>query len=160
MLTYNNKEHGWMIGLISVLPDALYFQGVQKFLWKKKPFDYAFPTFANLGEQEILNKELVYNGEADYVNDTFGYTPRYAEYKFINNRVCGQFRSSLNFWHYGRILYYGSGPGAVRLNKQFLEYSNDGRIFAVTDTDHVLAHIAYRLYVTRPLPKYGTPISL
>lgn len=160
MLTYNTKEHGWMIGLISVLPDALYFQGVQKFLWKKKPFDYAFPTFANLGEQEILNKELLYNGEADYVNDTFGYTPRYAEYKFINNRVCGQFRSSLNFWHYGRILYYGSGPGAVRLNKQFLEYSNDGRIFAVTDTDHVLAHVAYRLYVTRPLPKYGTPISL
>lgn len=160
MLTYNTKEHGWMIGLISVLPDALYFQGVQKFLWKKKPFDYAFPTFANLGEQEILNKELVYNGEVNYVNETFGYTPRYAEYKFINNRVCGQFRSSLNFWHYGRILYYGAGPGAVRLNKQFLEYSNDGRIFAVTDTDHVLAHVAYRLYVTRPLPKYGTPISL
>lgn len=160
---YNVMEHGYIIGLMSVMPEALYWQGVQKFLWKKLPFDFAFPTFANLGEQEILKKELLYDfHDSPYVNQTFGYTPRYAEYKFVNNRTAAEFRTTLDFWHYGRRLFFGEGPGNVSLNKSFIEYSNDKRIFAVIDQDEdeVLAHVAFRLYVTRPLPKYGTPISL
>lgn len=160
---YRTKEPGYIIGLISVLPEALYWQGVQKFLWKKKPFDFAFPTFARLGEQEILKKELLYDyHDSPYVNETFAYTPRYAEYKFMNNRAGGEFRTTLDFWHYGRRLFFGEGPGNVSLNKSFVEYSNDKRIFAVIDQDEdeVLAHVAFRLYVTRPLPKFGTPVSL
>lgn len=154
---YNAEEFGYIIVLLTVMPEASYFQGMKKLFDKKRVFDFAFPSFANLGEQEILRKELVFNGLPAYDSAVFGYTPRYAEYKFINSRVAGQFRSSLNFWHYGRILDNG-----VSLNTDFIEYSNDKRIFAVIDEDEdeLIIHVNHSIIASRPLPKFGTPISL
>lgn len=160
-LSYRCKEHGIFMTLVSVMSEALYFQGVDKQFFKKNRFDFAFPSFAHLGEQEILKKELLMNGSAaEILNSTFGYTPRYAEYKFINSLVAGQFRSTLSFWHYGRFIQ--PALGVVELNQEFIEYSNDKRIFAVTDhnQDEIILHINSFIFASRPLPKYGTPISL
>lgn len=152
---YQAEEFGYVVVLLSVMPEASYFQGVKKMLFKKSVFDFAFPSFAHLGEQEIQVRELVYPAPAEF--EVFGYTPRYAEYKFINSRVAGQFRTTLNFWHYARIL-----SGVLALNEQFLYYSNDKRIFAVDDQDEdeLILHVNHNIVVSRPLPKYGTPLSL
>lgn len=70
---YYCQEHGYIIGIMSVMPKPAYQQGIPKHFLKADPFDYYWPQFSNIGEQPILNKELY---AFDVLgNDTFGYTP-------------------------------------------------------------------------------------
>ncbi len=156
---YYAQEHGYIIGIVSVMPDALYWQGVRRMWFKKDQFDFAFPSFAHLGEQPVFNIELYASNPAasQYMN-TFGYQSRYSEYKHGQNRVAGQFRHTLAFWHYGRLLKPGNDY--PELNSDFIEFNNDKRIFAVTDEEEheVIMHLNNITFVNRKLPKYGTPL--
>lgn len=79
--TFKADEHGWIIGILSVMPRTGYMQGLHRKFSRFDRLDYFWPQFENLGEQAILNKE-VYNDTSDGLNDeVFGYIPRYAEYK-------------------------------------------------------------------------------
>ncbi|WP_216071872.1 major capsid protein, partial [Acinetobacter baylyi] len=52
------------------------------------------------GEQPVTNNEIyAYTTTGE---DTFGYVPRYAEYKYMPSRVAGDFRTTLDYWHLGR----------------------------------------------------------
>lgn len=151
------EEHGWILGIMSIIPRSAYSQGMPRQFFKTDKFDYYFPAFAHLGEQEILNKELYYNPDNETSNDVFGYTPRYAEYKFKNSRSCGDFRDSLSFWTLDR--QFSQAPG---LNEKFVHVQPDevNRIFAVTDTDvdKIYVQIFNNMKASRLMPKYGTPM--
>jgi hypothetical protein len=150
---YYATEHGWVIGILNVQPKTAYQQGISRMFTRKDYMDYAFPTFANLGEQEVLNREIYAYGANS--EGLFGYIPRYAEYKFMNNRVAGDFRNTLDFWHLGRI--FANQP---TLNRQFIECDpeNVERIFAVQDnTDNLWMHILHKIRAKRKLPFFGTP---
>lgn len=152
---YNCQEHGYIIGIMSVMPKTAYQQGIEKHWLKyQDPFQYFWPQFAHLGEQEVLNKEVFAWQDTVPDNTVFGYIPRYAEYKFMNNRVAGDMRTTLDFWHMGRIF---ETPPA--LNQEFIECVPDYRTFAVTtDTvDHLICHIYNKVKAIRPMPVYGTP---
>lgn len=152
--SYYCEEHGYIIGIMSVMPKTAYQQGIPRTFLKLDPLDYFWPSFANIGEQEVQVQELY-----AYTNnsvDTFGYVPRYAEYKYMPSRVAGEFRSSLDYWHLGRI--FDSEP---TLSKDFIECApvETNRIFAVEDpaTDHLYCHVLNKIKAVRPMPKYGTP---
>lgn len=157
------EEHGYIIGLVTVVPVAAYFQGLPRKFTKFDRFDYYWPQFANLGEQSILNQELYFEAlDVQGRNEKeFGYTPRYAEYKQIQSSIHGDFRSSLDFWHDARK--FASRPA---LNSEFITVKPTGqdtginRIFAVTDTDfedHLWIHIYNNIKAVRPMPKFGVP---
>lgn len=77
---FHFREHGWVIGLCSFMPEVSYFQGLPRKFTRFDKFDYAWNELAHLGEQEILNKEIYISSSNQ--NDTFGYQSRYAEYKY------------------------------------------------------------------------------
>lgn len=143
-------EHGWLISLISVMPKASYQQGVSRLLTKLEPLDYFNPRFENLGEQAILNKEI-YAKSAD-PDGTFGYAPRYAEYKYIPNTVHGEFRNSLNFWHMGRV--FANEP---KLNADFVMADPTQRIFAVEGDDQIRVLLKNKLKMLRPMGYHAVP---
>jgi hypothetical protein len=151
--TYFCEEHGYIIGIMSVMPKTAYQQGIPRTFLKRDTLDYYFPTFANIGEQEVKVEELfAYTANK---NNTFGYVPRYAEYKYMPSRVAGDFRTTLDYWHLGRI--FNNEPA---LNKSFVECkpSDTTRIFAVEDgTDPLYCHVYNKIQAVRPMPKYGTP---
>lgn len=161
---YNNQfvfketfeEHGIIIGIMSVLPRTSYQQGVSRLLTKFDKLDYAWPEFGNLGEQEVKNMEVFYQ-QNDKANNlaTFGYTPRYAEYKYSPDEVHGDFRSTLSFWHLGRI--FENRPS---LNASFVQADPSKRVFAVDtqDEDCLLFDVYNSVGALRCLPAYGTPI--
>lgn len=152
---YYCEEHGYIIGIMSVMPKTAYQQGIPKhFLKGTDPFEFFWPSFANIGEQEIKNKEVVAFRAGTVGDDTFGYIPRYSEYKFEHNRVCGNFRNSLDFWHLARK--FSTFP---TLSQEFVECEPDLRIFAVTspNVQHLYAHILHKVRAVRAMPKYGTP---
>lgn len=150
--SYFCEEHGFIIGIMSVMPKTAYMEGVPKhFLKYEDPFQYYWPSFAHIGEQEIYNRE-VYADTTAAGADVFGYIPRYAEYKFMQNRVAGEFRTSLAYWHEARIL---GSPAA--LNQLFIECNPDNRIFAVPTQQNLICHVLHKIRAVRPMPKYGTP---
>ena len=55
------EEHGLVIGIMSVLPRTAYSQGLPRIFKKFDKFDYYFPEFANIGEQEIKGQELYWD---------------------------------------------------------------------------------------------------
>lgn len=152
---YYCEEHGYIIGVMSVMPKTAYMQGIPRhFLKWQDPFQFFWPSFAHLGEQEIQNQELyAFNTPNDDVA-TFGYVPRYAEYKFENNRVAGQMRTSLKHWHMAREFFT---PPA--LNQTFIESTPTTRIFAVTEDNpnQLIAHVLHKVWASRLMPKFGTP---
>lgn len=150
--SYRSEEHGYIVGIMSIMPKAAYQQGIDKHFLKFDKFDYFWPSFAHLGEQPIQNQELFLNEIPDDHEATFGYTPRYAEYKHINSSVHGEFRTSLDFWHMGRIF-----DNLPALNADFINCDPTTRIFAVLDTETVYAHIFHRIKASRPMPYFGTP---
>jgi len=151
--SYYCEEHGYIIGIMSVMPKTAYQQGIPKTFLKNDTLDYYFPSFANIGEQPVTNNEIyAYTSTA---NDTFGYVPRYAEYKYMPSRVAGEFRTTLDYWHLGRI--FATQPA---LNSAFIECKPEDttRIFAVEDgTDPLYCHVYNKIQAVRPMPKYGTP---
>jgi hypothetical protein len=150
---YFCEEHGYIIGIMSVLPLPAYQQGIPKTYLKSDPLDFFWPSFAHIGEQPVQNNELyAYTSTGE---DTFGYVPRYAEYKYQASRVAADFRNLLDYWHLGRK--FASQPA---LNQAFIECSPEQveRIFAVQDgEDNLYCQIMHKIKAVRPMPKFGTP---
>lgn len=151
--TYFATEHGIIMGIMSVMPKTAYQQGLNRKWLKANPVEYGFPEFANLGEQNIMNKE-VFAFQGAPGTEVFGYIPRYGEYKTVPNRVAGEFRTTLNIWTLARIF-----AAAPALNEAFVEADPSNRIFAVVDgqEDNLWCHILNKLRITRKLPIFGTP---
>lgn len=150
---YFCEEHGYIIGIMSVMPQPAYQQGIPKTYLKTDPLDFFWPSFAHIGEQPVTNNELY--GYTATGGDTFGYVPRYAEYKYQPSRVAGDFRTVLDYWHLGRI--FATQP---QLNQAFIECTPEQceRIFAVQDgEDNLYCQIMHKIKAVRPMPKFGTP---
>lgn len=149
------EEHGYIIGIMSILPRTCYQQGMPRKYTKSCREDEYWPTFANLGEQEIKNSEIYFDASDGENDETFGYTPRYAEYKYLPSRVCGDFRDTLSHWHMGRIF-----KARPHLNGNFITSTGDGRIFADQNDDYqkLWVNIYHNITAVRPMPIYGTPM--
>lgn len=149
------EEHGYIIGIMSITPRTGYQQGVPRDFTKFDNMDFYFPEFAHLSEQEIKNKEIFVSDDETYNEGTFGYTPRYAEYKYKASESHGDFRSNLAFWHLNRI--FSSQPN---LNTTFVECKPSNRVFATSDTedDKFWIQMYQDVKALRLMPKYGTPM--
>lgn len=152
---YFCEEHGFIMGIMSIMPKTAYQQGLHRKFSKFDRFDYYWPTFAHIGEQEVKQREIFAN--SPFGDGVFGYVPRYAEYKFEANRVAGDFQTSLNYWHEGRI--FDTEPN---LNSTFIEANPSKRIFAVIDpdVDSLYIQVLNKVMASRLMPKYGSPLGL
>lgn len=149
------EEHGYVIGLMSIMPRTGYQQGVPRDFTKFDNMDFYFPEFAHLSEQEIKNQELYVSNDPTYNEGTFGYTPRYAEYKYHESEAHGDFRGNMSFWHLNRIF-----TDKPNLNTTFVECNPSNRIFATSGTrdDKFWVQIYQDVKALRLMPKYGTPM--
>lgn len=150
------EEHGYIIGICSIMPRSNYFQGVNRLWTRNDKFDYFWPEFQHIGEQEILNRELFLSNDEERNKETFGYIPRYAEYKYNNSSVSGYFKTSLDYWHLARKFSSTSPP---ELNSEFIECNPSRRIFAVEDEleDTFLVHMLHSIKARRPMSYFGDP---
>ena len=158
--SYSCKEHGFILGLLTVVPKIAYLQqGLNKLWSRNDKLDYYIPAFANLGEQEVLEKEvwLSNDGNKDRV---FGYQTRYGEYKYQNSRVCAGFKdlNGLGAWHLAR----DTSQNHV-LNEIFTGVRPDelDRIFQVQQSDFAYDEIWMQIHnnvsALRPMPYVSIP---
>ena len=147
-------EHGIVLGLARVIPKSSYNQGLGKFWTKFDKFDHYFPQFANLGEQEVLASEIYVTGRKGEDDKVFGYQQRYAEYKYSQNRIAGDFRDTLAHWELSRRF-----TDTPDLNQSFIECTPDDRIFAITDPteDKLWISLYHKVDALRPMPYHSNP---
>lgn len=150
---FNCEEHGVIMAVASVMPVTAYQQGIpREYLYRTRE-DFYWQMFDHLGEEAIMNQEVY--AEHPLPLGTFGYTPRYSHLKFMNSEVAGQFRTTLNTWHLGRIF---DDPPA--LNEEFVVADVSKRIFAAIDPneDAIWCQIVHNIESFRPMSHYSTPI--
>lgn len=152
--SYFAKEHGYIIGLMSIMPKTAYQQGLDKHWLKWADItQYFWPSMAHLGEQPLQNKE-VYAFQGAAGGNTFGYMPAYYDYRGKNNRITGDFQTTLSSWTAARI--FDTPPA---LNAAFIRSNPRTDIFAVTDEgiDHMYVTVLNKVFASRLIPEYGTP---
>lgn len=120
-IQYDVYEHGLIIGLHFVRPRPSNIGGCPKLFTRRNYFDFFNPHFSALGYQEIEARELDVTRPK---TETFGYVPRYDDYRYGNDVVSGDFRRSLNFWHLSRDI------SKERLSVPFVTCRPDPRIFS------------------------------
>lgn len=157
---YRVDEHGLVLGLMSIIPASnMYVDGIPRMWTRNSKFDYYFPEFQNLGEQAINNKEIFgYVAGGIDPNATFGYTPRYAEYRYHPSRVTGLMRTNMAYWHMARI--FNSQPN---LNANFVNTSSSledfDRLFPTDESlgDRFIITLQHYERLKRPMQKNPNP---
>lgn len=103
--TKSFEEHGIMYVMCCIKGENVYQQGLHAKFSKFKRTDYYDPIFANLGMQPIYNREIFAQGNNQDA-EAFGYKEAWAEYRYLEKEVAGEFRSnydqSIDYWHIAR----------------------------------------------------------
>ena len=162
IFTKSFVEHGILMGVQVIRPEHSYQDGINRFFIRKTEFDYYNPTFSNIGDQAILNKEIFLAGDVVGSKDdeAFGYQEAWYEYRSQNNRVSGEFRSdyfqTLDAWHFADN--YSALPS---LSYTWLEEtpSSIDRNIAVTSrlSNQWMNDIFFNEVWTQPMPVYSIP---
>lgn len=152
-------EHGIVIGIMNVRTDLSYQQGINRMWLRQTREEYYWPSFAHLGEQAVLNKEIYAQG-TDADDEVFGYQERYAELRYHPPIITGKMRStyaqSLDVWHFAQKF-----DNLPALNADFIQdtasYQAIDRISAVQDEPQFYGDVFVKLKCARPMPLYGVP---
>lgn len=154
-------EHGVLIGIVNVRADLTYSQGVDRMWLKSTRYDFFYPVLSQIGEQSIPNQEIWSDGSA---NDAliFGYQERYAEYRFMPNRLTSLMRpdatGTLAAWHLSED--FATLP---TLGNTFIT-ANLGvpldRAIAISTEPHFIADFYFDIKAARPMPTFGIPGNL
>ncbi|UPW41706.1 major capsid protein [Peromfec virus RodF8_14] len=147
-------QHGYIIGIVSVVPEPLYDQLLPKHYFKSSPLDYFSPEFGQIGMQPIYNKEIAplsMEGSGDAV---FGYQRPWYDYLYHCNELHGLFRTNLRNFVLARNFNNG-----VRLNESFttIDHTSLNNIFSVDNSDKILGQIRFQVTASRPIPSTSVP---
>lgn len=150
-------EHGFIIGLMTIVPVPVYGQSLPKFWTKRSQFDYFSPEFANIGMQAVTKKEIaplnIPNAELD---KTFGYQRPWYEYLTSLDQSHGLFGTSLRNFILNRT--FGND---VNLTPEFLHVdpSTLNDIFSSTleNDDKFIGEVYFNVQAKSPVPSSVLP---
>lgn len=150
-------EHGFIIGIMSVVPVPVYSQFIPKHFFKSDPFDYFFPEFGHIGLQPILNNEVapIESFKDGKSEDVFGYQRAWYDYLSSVDECHGDFRLNLRDFLLGRTFTSTPTLGA---DFTVIDPNQLNNIFSYTlDTDKILGEIIFNVTALRPIPRFGVP---
>jgi hypothetical protein len=184
-IKFTAKTYGVVIGIYRCVP-VLDFahNGIDRTLLKTDASDFVIPELDSIGMQQTFRCEVVaphpYNAlfpELTDVNnstpdmaETYGYAPRYSEYKTSYDRYNGAFGNSKKSWVTGINFdflkdYYLYPWSAITAPNMFLCRPDIVKnIFGITeyktsDDDQLFVGMVNMCYSTRNLSRYGLPYS-
>lgn len=187
---FEASEHGIVMCIYHAVPLLDYgTQVLDPSLLKCNVYDYAIPEFDKVGMQPLpslclgiqqvgvnpSSEGTATDNQSIYHYKTFGYVPRYAEYKTSIDQVVGAFSSTLRYWsapvdktyihNYMQSLakFYGSNsyPTATymlfKVNPHILDSIFVGNADSSFDSDTFLINSYHDIKVVRNLDRDGLP---
>lgn len=140
------EEHGYVISLLFVRPVTVYMNRIPRTFLRRDYEQYWQKELEMMGDQIIQNNEVY--GDSATPTGTFGYIPRYDEYRHGESVVSGEFRTISDSWHMARK--FVAQPA---LNAAFVAADPTNRIYASTTTDQLYAMVAHRVSARRLVSK-------
>ena len=178
---FTADTYGVVIGIYRCTPVLDYEHvGIDRTLLKTDAADFVIPELDSIGMQQTFSCELyapssVVQGSnpPEYdMSSTYGYAPRYAEYKTSFDRFNGAFGSSLKSWVTGlnsislRLDRYWSDDKFHISTPQLFVCRPDivKNIFLIqsylnSNDDNLYVGMVNMCYATRNLSRYGLPYS-
>lgn len=142
---FHCDEHGYLMTLLCIEPRSFYGSSLPRHWQRRGWLDYAWPKFANLGEQPVYMSEvypdrvttqamLTAVGDGSNYDSTFSYQDavnmqpfayqsRYSDYKYVQDAIHGDFRNDLSDWTLARFKWLTRG-GTPSFNSNFLLLDN------------------------------------
>lgn len=160
---YYCTEHGFILGILSIMPVTSYQQGLPRMFRRRSFLDYPWPTFAKLGEQPVYDYEiystpasLTENADGEFPE--FGFQSRYADWKWMPTTNHGYFKTDFFFWRLTREF-----ADAPVLGADFVTVPNNlaNNIFAdQSGYQNFWLYCHNKISVIRPLPYFGVPNTM
>lgn len=187
---FEASEHGLVMCIYHAVPLLDYgTQVTDPMLLKSSVYDYAIPEFDKIGMQPLPSICLGINSvgsvpsspgvstdsQSIYKYKTFGYVPRYAEYKTSIDQVVGAFSSTLRYWSapvdalyivkyilslskfYGTSSYPSATYMLFKVNPHILDSIFVGNADSTYDSDTFLVNSYHDIKVVRNLDRDGLP---
>ena len=158
-ITHYCDEHGYIIGILSIVPVPVYSQLLPKHFLKNDPLDYYFPEFGHIGMQPIMYSEVcpvqTYNSNPADLNKEFGYQRAWYDYLQRVDECHGLFRTELQNFLLNRV--FNEKP---ELSEEFLKVDPEqlNRVFTVTKYGNkILGNIYFEIEAKEPIPLFGIP---
>ncbi len=127
-------------------------------MWSRQTrFDHYWPELGQIGEQEVLQKEIWASGEDSEDDIVFGYQERFAEYRYKPSMITGKMRSSdpesLDIWHLSQD--FQTPP---LLNDNFItDKPPIDRVVAIPAEPQFKLDAYFNLNCARPMRMFGIP---
>lgn len=155
--TFHVNEHGFIIGIYSLIPKPVYSQGIPRHFRAFTREDYIIPDMANIGEQEVLSFEINAYEEAQDSLSTIGYLPNYTHFKQMQSTIAGEFRDDLN--HYVVVKEYSGVPTLDTAFVQVPTNCMDHIFVADADiSDPIWVNMLHKIDKETCLPVYSDPM--
>lgn len=184
-IKYTAKTYGVVIGIYRCTPVLDFAHiGIDRTLLKTDACDFVIPEMDSIGMQQTFRCEVAapspYNdefhsfktvdGSTPDMSETYGYAPRYAEYKTSYDRYNGAFCHSLKSWVTGLNFAVAENNAAdtwrsINATAMFRCRPDIVKnLFVVSSTnnaddDQLYVGMVNMCYATRNLSRYGLPYS-
>lgn len=148
------EEHGYVISTLSVLPQTMYPDGIPRTFNRRVKEDFWQKELQHIGQQEVLMKEVYALGANP--DSVFGYQDRYDEYRRQESSIAGAFRTTMNDWHFARLL--GAEPA---INEAFVSSADvTQRCFQDTSGPSMAFNIRNNVIARRMIAARGSSFVL
>jgi hypothetical protein len=183
-IKFTADTYGIVLGIYRCVPVLDYAHvGVDRTLLKTDATDFVIPELDSIGMQQSVVGELIMpsyhdnshgnlsTGKEHRPTDSFGYAPRYAEYKTSFDRYNGEFCFSLSNWVTGldmsrlRDLLRDSNlpatlaPELFNCRPDLVKSIFLNQKTLLTRDDNLFVGLVNMAYVIRRLSRYGLPYS-
>lgn len=164
--SFTAKEHGFIFVMFSLVPHAYYDTGVHKMFVRKGYGDFAWPEFANIGDEAVLTLEMTSNsaGASGPLSeqDILGYNQRYASYKHMPDRVTGLLEDGQTLDVYALKRTFDNSVSNPALGKDFLtipvDYLDQVSNVNTKVSDYgCIVDVFFDARALRVLPQYSLP---
>lgn len=158
---FTPSEHGFLMVIFSLVPHSYYSTGCARHLIELESEDIPFPLLAGMGDQPIYYFELTGTDPSEN-GEIFGYTDRYAHYKYDEDEVHGLLRDGQTLQRYAIQRGFAGESDSVQLGSSFLQIPIDAldQVQAVaTSTQGFSCWVDsfFKLSKISTLPAYSLP---
>ena len=153
----HSDEHGYLMILLSIMPDVYYSQGIPKMFTRLTQAEEFLPDRDKLGLTAIFNKELYVSGNRDTDNDVFAYQNPFDEYRYKENVISGKIADSTNrsFFPYTQARLFGSTP---TYSESFFRADDVRKDYLASPTEDAYSgRIRFNIRAVEPLSFTGNP---
>lgn len=177
---FTADTYGVVIGIYRCTPVLDYEHvGIDRTLLKTDAADFVIPELDSIGMQqtfccEVFTPTSTLNGYPKNfdLSQTYGYAPRYSEYKVSYDRYNGAFGDSLKSWvtgmsslalykgpEYPGLSSYIDAPALFVCRPDIVKNIFTLQQYLTTNDDNLYVGMVNFCYATRNLSRYGLPYS-